>query len=250
MSEKEWFKSTGEGTSPFDISYIEEFELPQERTAQELESLSYIISTMSRKPRTLDIAGGFGRISSELVRQDLVNSLTNLDLNREFLHIARKNQVTNTVEGNMRHLCFQDSSFDLALIMFTTFGYFGDEDNFMVLQEAHRVLDNGGILVLDLPNYCRISSNFSANREMRLRSGGVIEYRKRIEGEHLIEERTMTTRSGVKKNLLPIKLRIYSPKEIVGLCQEAGFKAVKTVDQDLKEFSPDSSRRLWVISTK
>ena len=208
MSEKEWFKPTGEDISPFDTSYIEEFELPQERTAQELESLSHIISTMPQKPRTLDIAGGFGRIGSELVRQDLVDSLINLDLNREFLHIARKNQVTNAVEGDMRHLCFQDSSFDLALIMFTAFGYFENKDNFMVLQEAHRVLDNGGILVLDLPNYSRISSNFSANREMPLRSGDVIEYRKRIEEEYLIEERTMTTRSGAEKNLLPIKLRI------------------------------------------
>ena len=80
----------------------------------------------------------------------------------------------------MRHLCFQDSSFDLALIMFTTFGYFENKDNFMVLQEAHRVLDNGGILVLDLPNYSRISSNFSVNREMPLRSRDVIEYRKRM----------------------------------------------------------------------
>ena len=66
MSTQEWFRPTREDKSPFDISYIEEFELSPERTAQELESLSHIISTMFQKPRTLDIAGGFGRIGSEL----------------------------------------------------------------------------------------------------------------------------------------------------------------------------------------
>jgi ubiquinone/menaquinone biosynthesis C-methylase UbiE len=96
---------------------------------------------MSRKPRVLDIAGGFGRIVSKLFRQNLVASLTILDLNREFLSIAKINHVSDVVQGDMRFLPFKDNTFDLALIMFTSFGYFYDKDNFMVLQEAYRILD-------------------------------------------------------------------------------------------------------------
>ena len=250
MSTREWFKPTNIDVSPFDVSYLEEFELPQERTAQEIESLKCIILGMPQKPRTLDIAGGFGRISSEIVKQDLVDSLVNLDLNRELLIMARRNQITNVIQGDMRYLSFLDRSFDLALMMFTTFGYFDDEDNFRVLQEVHQVLDNRGIFVLDLPNYGRISDNFIVIRKKQLKNGDTVEYRKQIEGKYLIEERVKIERDGQKKNLLPIRLRIYSPEEIVGLCQSVGFSETKITDQELKNFSPSNSRRLWVISTK
>jgi hypothetical protein len=105
MSTKEWFKPTNNDSSPFDGSYIEEFKLPPERTEQELRSLEFIIAAMNKKPRTIDIAGGFGRIGSKLVRLKLVDSLVNLDLNRQFLQIAG-NQVKSVVEGDMRHLSF------------------------------------------------------------------------------------------------------------------------------------------------
>lgn len=250
MFTQEWYKPTNEGASPFDISYLEEFQLPPERTEQEVNFLGLIIASMPKKPRTLDIAGGFGRIGSELVRGDLVESLVDLDLNIKFLQIARRNQITRVVQGDMRNLGFRDKSFDLALIMFTTFGYFDDGGNLEVLREAYRVLDDGGVLILDLPNYNRISSNFSADREMQLGNGGSIKYRKRIEGGYLIEERSRITRNGKKEDLLPIKLRIYSPEEIMELCQEVGFSEVKISDQDLRDFNPHDSRRLWVINTK
>ena len=134
--------------------------------------------------------------------------------------------------------------------MFTSFGYFEDKDNFMVLQETYRVLDHGGILILDLPNYNRIFSNFSCTREMPLRNEDTLKYRKRREGKYLIEERSRIRGNGQEENLLPIKLRIYPSEEIVRLCRKAGFNEVKTADQELKEFYPDNSKRLWVISAK
>lgn len=250
MLKQEWFSPTREGKSPFDISYLEEFELSPERTAKELESLSHIISSMSQKPRTLDIAGGFGRIGSELIRRNLVCSFVDLDLNELFLHLAKKRGISNAVQGDMRILSFRDKSFDLALIMFTAFGYFDDEDNFRVLKEAYRVLDYSGVLVLDLPNYSIISNNFSTSREMALSNGSVIKYKRRIEGKYLIEERSRIKEGQEQENLLPIRLRIYYPEEIVKLSLKVGFNQVKIVDQELKEFSSSKSRRLWVISTK
>ena len=182
MSISEWYKPTHENVSPFDSSYREEFKLPPERTEQELRSLRAVISAMHKKPRVLDIAGGFGRIGSELTRQGLVKPLINLDLNREFLQLARKGGVEKVVQGDMRNLPFQEGSFDLALIMFTSFGYFDDKDNFRVLQEAYRVLDNDGVLVLDLPNYSRILRNFSVDRQIALSDGSFIHYKKESKG--------------------------------------------------------------------
>lgn len=250
MLTPEWYKPTIKGISPFDLSYIEEFRLPPERTEQELKSLKVIISGMPRKPRVLDIAGGFGRIGSELIKQGLVESLVDLDLNGDFLRLARRNGIEKVVQGDMRDLCFQEGYFNLALIMFTSFGYFSDEDNFRVLRETHRILDDGGVLVLDLPNYSRISLNFTADREFPLSNGVVIHYKKRIEGQHLIEERLRIKDGQIMEKLLPIELRIYSPEEIVKVCRQAGFEEVKLLDQELREFFPNSSQRLWVVSVK
>jgi len=248
---KEWFKPTNIGVSPFDASYIEEFELPLERTKQEIKSLGIVISAMSKKPRTLDIAGSFGRIGSELISQNLVASLVNLDLNEQFLQMARKNQITRVIRGDMRNLAFRDKSFDLALIMFTSFGYFEKKpDDLGVIKEAYRVLDQDGMLVLDLPNYTRISDNFSPDREMLLKNKDIIRYRKRLEGGYLVEERTRIKRNGAEENLLPIKLRVYSPESIVELCQDAGFNKIRITDQELKDFSELNSRRSWVLCTK
>lgn len=220
MPTPEWYQPTKEGVSPFDSSYMEEFRLPPERTEQELKSLEAIISAIPKKPRVLDIAGGFGRISSELIRRGLVKSLVDLDLNGNFLQLAKKGGITEAVQGDMRDLGFQG------------------------------VLDCGGVLVLDLPNYNRISSNFSIGREMPLNNGSVIRYQKRIEGQHLIEERFRVKDGQILENLLPIKLRIYPPEEIVKLCRKAGFEGAELFDQELKEFSPPSSQRLWVVSKK
>ena len=252
MLTKEWFRPTKQDVSPFDISYLEEFRLPPERTEQELESLKHIISAMPKKPRTLDVAGGFGRIGSELVRQGLVDSLVDFDLNRQFLQIARrKNRAIIAVQGDMRDLGFRDRSFDLVLIMFTSFGYFEKQtDDFRVIKEIYRILDRNGILLLDLPNYARISDDFSAEREISLKSGDIIKYRKRIEGECLIEERSRIKRNGEKEKLSPIKLRLYLSENIAKLCQKAGFKEVRASDQKLREFCPHSSRRLWLIGIK
>ncbi|MGB9706695.1 MAG: class I SAM-dependent methyltransferase [Microgenomates group bacterium] len=251
MTTPEWYKPTKEGISPFDSSYIEEFRLPPERTERELKSLEAIISAMPRKPRVLDIAGGFGRIGSELIKRGLVESLVDLDLNREFLQQAKRSGITKVVQGDMRDLGFQDRSFDLALIMFTSFGYFDDDDNFRVLQEAYRILNIGGVLVLDLPNYDRIALNFTTDRGLSLINGTVIYYKKQIEGQYLIEERFKKGKDGqIIENLLPIKLRVYHSEEIADLCREVGFREVKLFDQELRGFSPDSSQRLWVVSKK
>ncbi|MCB9802137.1 MAG: class I SAM-dependent methyltransferase [Pseudomonadales bacterium] len=250
MSTKEWYKPTSENISPFDRIYLEECRLPKERTSQEASSLGAIISAMQIKPRVLDIAGGFGRIGSELISQNLAYSLVNLDLNREFLDLARKNGVSEVVQADMRDLAFKKGSFDLALIMFTAFGYFNDEDNFRVLQEVYRVLDDDGVLVLDLPNYNRICNNFSTHREMLLGNGDIIRYEKKIEGNYLIEQRFRVVQNQSQKKLLPIKLRIYSVSEIVLLCQAAGFNELLVVDQELRGFSLTTSKRLWIIGTK
>lgn len=239
----EWYKSTTLD-SPFGNSYLDEFQLPPERTAKEIISVNKVLGAMKKSPRIIDIAGGFGRISSNL------SNIVNLDLNINLLNRAKLSGIT-TACGDMRNLPFADKSFDLALLMFTSFGYFSsDDDNQGVLEEVSRVLTNEGRFVLDMPNYHRIVGNFIPNRTLTCGNGDQIQYSSKLSGKFLVEDRTLIQKSsGQVRQMEPIILRVYMPSEIAQMLK-VNFNKVELYDQDLNEFAAGSSRRLWLISSK
>lgn len=44
------------------------------------------------------------------------------------------------------------NKFDIVLLLFTSFGYFSDEENFRVLKNVYAALKPSGHFVLDVPN--------------------------------------------------------------------------------------------------
>jgi SAM-dependent methyltransferase len=102
----------------------------------------------------LDLACGIGQQSValasrgyEVVGFDL--SLPQLALAEE-LGLARGQKV-NFVQGDMREMDF-DEKFDGVLCWNTSFGYFEEEKNVLVAQNAFRALRPGGTLLLDVVN--------------------------------------------------------------------------------------------------
>lgn len=245
----EWFEPYNP-TSPFATSYEEEFNLSIKRTLEEVASVEKIIRSMDNRPRVLDLAGGFGRIGSLLVQRGLVESLVNLDLNRRLLKVAQTSGINNVVEGDMRYLGFTADTFDLALLMFTSFGYFATpEEDIKVLQEVKRVLRPGGMLLVDLPNYDRIIQNFSPERELLLSDNSKIVYRKELVGDLLIEDRIRIFSDMIITQMPPIRLRIYNQESAGDACLRAGFSAVHAFDQNLQTYEPTASNRLWLVCT-
>ena len=248
----EWFNSRKNTNTPFGERYLEEFELKGERTAREVDSIEQIIKeSFDLMPKVLDMAGGFGRIGKQLLSRGLTASLVDLDLNLKLLSMAQQTGVNLVVGGDLRRLPFKDKSFDLALLMFTSFGYFSDksEDEYVV-KEAYRILNNGGIFLIDLSNFHKVIKNFSPSRILHLKSGETIEYTKRIENGVLIEERVLLNSNGESTPLSPIKLRIYFDDEIQTICTSMSFKEIKVTDEKLNPFDPSISRRLWVMCKK
>lgn len=100
--------------------------MPAERNR--LESMFLRNALGLRGKTVLDIAAGFGRHSRILARD---NPVFALEPNREYLDMARKRpglraakQLT-LVQGDMRSLPFRNGVFDVALLLFNSFGYFG-----------------------------------------------------------------------------------------------------------------------------
>ena len=91
----------------------------------------------------LDLACGFGRHANRLAA--LGHTVTGIDLTPGFLEIARQDAEKRNVEvkyqqGDMRGITFDDK-FDRVMLLFTSFGYFTDEENLQVLINAQQCLE-------------------------------------------------------------------------------------------------------------
>jgi SAM-dependent methyltransferase len=100
----------------------------------------------------LDLACGHGRIANRLAERG--TRVTGLDSTPLFLDHARRDATergvdVEYVDGDMRSLPWEDGRFDRVLSWFTSFGYFDDDDNRRVLQEARRVLRPDARLLIE-----------------------------------------------------------------------------------------------------
>jgi len=104
---------------------------------------------------TLDHCCGFGRLSIALSED---RSAVGSDLSRELLNEARKRgknagaKNLYLIRSDMRHLPFKPNIFDNVINMWTSFGYFSEPENELVLNEISRVMKAKGIFVMDIVN--------------------------------------------------------------------------------------------------
>jgi SAM-dependent methyltransferase len=124
------------------------------RTSQEARTVADLIAARLPDVRgglTLDLGCGAGRHLPYLrERQPTVG----LDLSPWLLDVARaRTPHAPLARGDMRVLPFRDQAFTLVVSLFTSFGYFvDDEENQGVLAEVARVTAFDGWLVLDFLN--------------------------------------------------------------------------------------------------
>lgn len=106
--------------------------------------------------KVLDIACGRGRHSIYLNSKGL--DVVGLDLSKQNISYAKQfeNESLHFFEHDMRKL-FYIHYFDLAVNLFTSFGYFdSDRDHILALKAFAKSLKNNGLLVLDYFNTLKI----------------------------------------------------------------------------------------------
>jgi SAM-dependent methyltransferase len=110
---------------------------------------------LARGGRVLDLACGQGRhvVALRAAGADAFG----LDLSAELLAHARQAGGAHLLHGRLargdvRRLPFVAAAFDALVMLFSSFGYFDDDENQRVLAGIARVLRAGGVAVLDLMN--------------------------------------------------------------------------------------------------
>jgi SAM-dependent methyltransferase len=111
--------------------------------------------------RVLDLCCGFGRHTLALVERGI--DTLGLDLSAELLREAAglpggERLAGRLLRGDALQLPFAAGCFDSVVILFSSFGYFGELGDARMLDEVARVLRAGGSVLLDLMNPPRVRS--------------------------------------------------------------------------------------------
>ena len=170
--------------------------------------------------RVLDLACGAGRHTRPLADRWWT---VGLDLSAVLLKVAHTAEPEgNYVRGDMRVLPFADRSFDLCVNLFTSFGYFeSDAQHLRVLAEVARVVDVGGMFVLDFLNRESVGANLVACDERRV-GEQVVEQRRSITPDGRFVQKTISL-SGSEKKFIE-RVRLFSVDELEMMLEESGFR--------------------------
>jgi D-alanine-D-alanine ligase len=120
---------------------------------------------LAKNAKILDVCCGQGRHSLELARRGFVN-LTGVDRSAFLLQKARfRAQAAGLTvqfhDGDARAIPLADASFDAALVLGNSFGYFESaSDDEAMLRDIHRVLRPGGKILLDVSDGNHIRKHF------------------------------------------------------------------------------------------
>ena len=198
----------------------------------------------------LDVPCGHGRIANRLAARGA--SVTGLDADPIFLERARADAAARGVEvdyirGDMRTLPWEES-FDFALNLFTSFGYFDDDVSRAWLREVRKTLKPGGRLALDLWNRDAFARNWLPVT-MSERDGDLQVDRHALD---LLTGRAETDRFIVRGNgvrAVHFSIRFFTFTELRDWLLAAGFSSIDVTGPEGEPLDLQV-RRMLVVATR
>jgi ubiquinone/menaquinone biosynthesis C-methylase UbiE len=199
----------------------------------------------------LDVPCGYGRHTIALARAGY--RVVGVDRSRTLLAEARRRAgegAPKLVEADYRELPFPDESFDAALNLFTSLGFYGDEEDVKALAEIGRVLRPTGRLVIETMHRDRLVHGFH-EQDWRLVGAGRL----------LLEQRSFDAAAGVaqttqtliektgERDSRSFAVRVYTATELVAMLNRAGFDDARCYG-DLEGGPFDTTTRLVIVARR
>ncbi|MDQ6718756.1 MAG: class I SAM-dependent methyltransferase [Gemmatimonadota bacterium] len=191
--------------------------------------------------RVLDLACGAGRHSRALNTHWWT---TGLDLSQALLSVARsEDSAAPYVRGDMRSLPFRDGSFSLVVNLFTSFGYFSDDDDHLrVITGVAAVTAPDGLFVLDYLNADQVVRHLKPTDETVV-NGIAVDIARVISPDGRFVEKRITLRE--KKKTFVERVRLFGRAELESLVTSAGFAVREVVgDYQGSPWTGDSERTM------
>jgi SAM-dependent methyltransferase len=170
----------------------------------------------------LDLACGPGRHATQFREQ--AARVVGFDLSMPLLSRARHRdggQPLPLVRGDMRRLPFRDGVFDIVVNLFTSFGYFADDEQHEIaLGRAASVLRPGGTFVLDFLHADAVRASLVPREELEVGERRVaVERSISADGRHVIKEIHLVDdhRSFIER------VRLFEQHQLEAMFQTAGL---------------------------
>src|SRR5947208_10415220 len=213
----DWFKHWFGGEE-----YHELYSHRDDEDARRAVALIRSVVTWGSGDRILDLACGPGRHAAELTRWG--GQVVGFDLSRAMLRRARERGDAALVRGDMRALPFRNGSFALAVNLFTSFGYFlDDEEHGRVVQQVAAALAPGGHFVLDYLNAEHVRRTLKVTERAVGPSGDVL-VRRRIDADSRYVIKEIELRNEGRRFLE--RVRLYNADELAALLAAAGLSVL------------------------
>ncbi len=200
-------------------------QLYQHRSAAEAEStIRWLTETsdLPRGARILDLACGNGRHLKVLRRYGY--RAVGLDLSWTLLERAHREGSGALVRGDMRFLPWKSGCFDAVLSLFTSFGYFEEEnENVRVLEETVRVLRAGALFILDFLNVEQVRRGIVPAEEMTIGDHRVEVLRWLDEPRKRVEKRILIYESHRALREYRESVKLYSKDELCDFLTRTGM---------------------------
>ncbi len=239
---KDWFSSEG---------YLKVYSHRDDVEAEILAELIMKNINLNNDASVLDMACGAGRHSIALAKRGF--KVTAVDLSERLLIEARKNSQIAGVEINYMLSDIREFNseykFDLALNLFTSIGYFDeDNENFSVIKKAYDLLKKNGYFVLDYFNKDYLVKNLVPTSVISVNGDRIVQNRS-IKGNRVVKNITIAKNSQV--NEFYESVRLFSFDELSETLSKTGFKIEKVLG-DFKGniFDKTISSRIIFIAKK
>ena len=178
----------------------------------------------------LDLCCGPGRHSVELAQRGF--KVTGVDRSPFLLAKAREHAATSGVAvewvtQDMREF-IRPASFDLVCSLFTSFGYFEDEqDDLRVLRNIHQSLKESGVLIMEMLGKERLARVWKDSMCNELADGSLIFQRPQIRDDWTRIRSEWTLVKDGRARSFTFEHTVYSGRELKDRLLSYGFKQVQ-----------------------
>ncbi|WP_131538122.1 class I SAM-dependent methyltransferase [Pedobacter nototheniae] len=198
--------------------------------------------------KMLDIACGKGRHSIYLNKKGF--NVTGIDLSEQSIKYAKQfeNEKLHFLVHDMRRL-FYINYFDVALNLFTSFGYFDTEkDHVNALKTFRKSLNAKGILVIDYFNTEKIVRNLN-HQETKVLDHITFNIDKKVVDGKIIKK--INFEDNDKTYNFEERVQAFSLQDFERMLTKAGMVIEKTFGSyALEDYSEENSDRLILICKK
>lgn len=201
------------------------------RRRQAVDEIDGVLSltNVARNAVFLDLGCGHGRHVLDLARRGY--EVVGLDGTQIYLDRAKQLARDQGLNARFIHADLRAdlpiSAYDCVISFFSTFGYFENhDDDLLVLRNVRRALKPGGMLLMELVGKEILARHFEESEAHEIdERHTLIEAREVVDDWEAIES-TWTIITDTDAKVLKWKARIFSAREIKGLIRAAGFDAV------------------------